>query len=128
MRANGVPDFPDPSADGKFSLKVTKGGDLNPNSGAFQSAEQKCKSLEPAGFGAGSSQSPAQQSQLLKFVSCMRSHGVSNFPDPSSSGQMILKGGSGGVDPNSPTFKTAMQSCRSLLPNGGNGSGVSAGG
>lgn len=128
MRAHGVPDFPDPNASGHFTLKVTKGGDLDPSSAAFKSAEQACKSLEPTGFGSGSSQSPQQQNQLLKFVSCMRSHGVPNFPDPSASGAMKIQGGANGVNPNSPAFKSAMQTCRSDLPNGGNGSSAQVGG
>jgi hypothetical protein len=43
----------------------------------------------------------------------MRSHGVRNFPDPNSQGGFLM---GGDVDPNSPTFKSAMQACQSLLP------------
>jgi hypothetical protein len=53
-----------------------------------------------------------------KFSSCMRKHGVTNFPDPN--GQGVIQFGSGlGIDPNSPTFRTARSACQSLLPNGG---------
>jgi hypothetical protein len=62
-------------------------------------------------------------SQALAFVKCMRQHGVSNMPDPSSSG-----GGTGihlsqlsGAP--SPALKSAQQACMHLLPNGGPGSG-----
>lgn len=117
MRAHGVGDFPDP-VNGHLNFKVTKGSDLDPNSSAYQSAFKACKSLEPPGLRTGAGQNPQQQSQLLKFVSCMRSHGVSNFPDPSASGTLLLQGGTNGVDPNSPQFKSAMQACRSLIPAG----------
>lgn len=54
----------------------------------------------------------------LKFSQCMRSHGVSHFPDPNSTG-LIGIDSSTGIDPRSPTFRSAQQACRHLLPNGG---------
>jgi hypothetical protein len=53
-----------------------------------------------------------------KFSSCMRKHGVSNFPDPNSQG-VIQFGSSQGIDPSSPTFRSARTACQKLLPNGG---------
>jgi hypothetical protein len=41
MRANGVPDFPDPSGD-TLSFNVGAGGDLNPNNPIFQAASRLC--------------------------------------------------------------------------------------
>lgn len=57
---------------------------------------------------------------FLRFSVCMRSHGVPNFPDPSSGGgiQIQLNGGSG-LNPSSPSFQSAQQQCRKLLPGGG---------
>ncbi len=53
-----------------------------------------------------------------KFSACMRRHGVPNFPDPN--GQGVITIGSGmGIDPGSPTFRSAQTTCRKLLPNGG---------
>ena len=112
MRAHGLPSFPDP-VDGQLRLQVTKGGPLDPSSPQFQAAQQACKSLEPPGLQSGGSQSNQQQSQLLRFVSCMRSNGVPNFPDPQN-GRFTITG----VDPNSPQFQQAMQACRKLLPGG----------
>lgn len=127
MRAHGVPDFPDPGANGQITLKVTKGGDLDPQSATYKAAVQSCKSLEPPGFGAGSTQSVATQNKMLQFVSCMRKNGVPNFPEPTASGATIIKSGNG-VDPNSPQFKSAMQTCHKLLPGGGSGASASLGG
>lgn len=56
--------------------------------------------------------------QGAKFSSCMRKHGVTNFPDPNSQG-VIQFGSSQGIDPNSPTFQSARTTCQKLLPNGG---------
>lgn len=52
MRANGIRDFPDPTAKG---LQINRAGDLNPNNPAFRNASKLCsqKSGVP-GFGSGS--------------------------------------------------------------------------
>lgn len=49
----------------------------------------------------------------LAFAACMRSHGISNFPDSD-----VMEPG-GGIDPNSPRFLAAQRACRSLEPQGG---------
>ncbi len=85
----------------------------------------------------GSSSSPAagtgapSHAQAIAFASCIRSHGVPNFPDPTSNGQGGLqiqqadRSGSGpstkvnGAAVNGPAFQGAMQACRHYLPNGG---------
>lgn len=115
MRAHGEPSFPN-AVNGQLTLKVTKGSALDPSSPAFQSALRSCKSLEPAGFAGTGSQNTQQQNQILKFVSCMRKNGVPNMPDPQPNGTMLMTGGQ--INPNSPQFQNAMQTCRSLLPAG----------
>jgi hypothetical protein len=62
--------------------------------------------------------------QLLAYSGCMRSHGVSDFPDPTTSpggGAAIqINGGPGSdLNRNNPTFRAAKQACQSLLPGGG---------
>ncbi|HTX00902.1 MAG TPA: hypothetical protein VMD59_19125 [Acidimicrobiales bacterium] len=52
---------------------------------------------------------------MLKFAQCMRSHGVGNFPEPSSHGTITV---SASVS-QSPKFPAADQTCHTLLPNGG---------
>ena len=54
MRANGVPNFPDPTG-GRLLLRGGPGTGLNPNSPAFRAAAQKCKSLQPSGTAGNSS-------------------------------------------------------------------------
>jgi hypothetical protein len=57
----------------------------------------------------------------LAFARCMRSHGVPNFPDPKVTGTTIqILGSSSGINTQSPAFKSAQQSCKHLLPGGGN--------
>ncbi|MGA8297631.1 MAG: hypothetical protein WB770_11365 [Acidimicrobiales bacterium] len=56
----------------------------------------------------------------LAYSHCMRSHGVPNYPDPVQVGGKIqITGSQSGMNPNSPVFKSAQQSCGHLLPSGG---------
>jgi hypothetical protein len=48
------------------------------------------------------------------FSACMRSHGIRNFPDPSTEGGLEINP-SMGIDPTSPRFKTAAKACQKLL-------------
>jgi hypothetical protein len=72
----------------------------------------------------GSSNKTSNQSSSasgIKFVDCMRSHGVPNLPDPSTEGGIQIQAGSG-VNPQSPAFKAAEAQCAKLLPQGRPGS------
>jgi hypothetical protein len=113
MRSHGVPLFPDPDRQGAIS----PGKAVNPNSPRFRKAQGACRSLLPAGMGnttAGRSQlSPQQQALLLRYAKCMRSHGLPNFPDPTSRGLALEPDQ---VDTRSPRFQAANKICRSLLP------------
>lgn len=66
----------------------------------------------------------SKKSGALEFATCMRAHGVPNFPDPKVSGGGIQLLGSGsGVNPQSPAFQSAQTSCQRLLPGGGPAAG-----
>ena len=62
------------------------------------------------------------QNGLVAFSSCMRSNGVSNFPDPQRLAGGNLKLTLHQLGANSPHFQAAMSACNHLLPNGGSGS------
>jgi hypothetical protein len=118
MRSHGEPQFPDPTAQGTFPL----GAGMSTNSPQFQAAQQACKAFAPAGPLTGQSVTQSNLNKALKFVSCMRSHGVPSMPDPTAQGK--LQGG-GSLPINSPQFFSAYSICRALLPPG---SGFGAGG
>ena len=44
MRANGVPNFPDPQflSGGRIAVKLAPGSGVDPNSPTFQAAARKC--------------------------------------------------------------------------------------
>jgi hypothetical protein len=87
MRANGVPNFPDPNPGGGFNVP---GGD-NPAGPAFRAAQAKCQHLmgSPVGgpLSPGARTHPSAQTlaKLLRIARCMRKHGVPQFPDPATS-------------------------------------------
>jgi hypothetical protein len=58
--------------------------------------------------------------KALAYARCMRSHGVPNFPDPTSSGA-FPKVTPQQVGVSSSGFQAAQNHCRYLLPNGGSG-------
>jgi hypothetical protein len=65
----------------------------------------------------GPTLTPAQRAAALAYSQCMRSHGVPNFPDPNSSGQLLIQGGPGSsLDPGSAAFKNAQNDCKSKQP------------
>jgi hypothetical protein len=111
IRDNGVPDFPDPDPNGRFSgLSHEQQG--NP---AFQAALQACRDLAPGGehenFG-----DPAFVAQARAFAQCMRANGLPDFPDPDAEGR--FRGTTHELQ-GDPKFQTAMATCRPKLPGGG---------
>jgi hypothetical protein len=94
MRANGVPNFPDPSPGRGLLFPV--GAGINPSSPAFGTAQAKCRKLLPGGGppGPGSTTHPSAQTlaKLLRIAQCMRRHRISDFPDPRTSVPFNLAG------------------------------------
>jgi hypothetical protein len=125
MRAHGVTDFPDPDSQGRIQIQAGPGSALDPNNPTFQSAQQACQSLQPK---PSAGQQQQNQQALLKYSQCMRSHGIKDFPDPTTSGGISISAGPGSdLDPNNPTFQTAQTACQHYLP-GGKASRVRTGG
>jgi hypothetical protein len=89
MRANGVPNFPDPEPGGGFAFPIPAG--FQPGAPAVISAQAKCGRFMPhppsgPSVGGSSPQQSAQAlAQLRRVARCMRQHGISDFPDPQTS-------------------------------------------
>jgi hypothetical protein len=73
-----------------------------------------CGGSSAAGSGSTTS-SAGLAGQGVAYSRCMRSHGVSDFPDPTT-----LQGGGVGfqvnLNQNSPTYQAAAKACQSLMP------------
>lgn len=119
LRSHGFPDFPGPSSNGTFHISSSSGA--VPGSPEFQAALNACRKFMPNG---GAVPSPAQQAkmlaQALQYSVCMRSHGITDFPDPQSTNGRVgfsIKAGPGSdLDPNDPQFQAAQKACQKFLP------------
>jgi hypothetical protein len=87
----------------------------------LRAATGACANLNPSNL------SPAQQRQELtddlKFARCMRSHGLPNFPDPTTdprSGRVefVLSISRLGANPRSPQILAKARQCQQVLPAG----------
>jgi hypothetical protein len=118
MRSHGVPTFPDPSAtEGTFGAMVSSAG-IDLSSPTVQAALRACKQYTPI-QNVTPAQSAAQNAEALQFSQCMRSHGVPNYPDPSSAtgagtGAVHLNLNGTGIDLSSPTVQAAINACGGL--------------
>ena len=115
MRAHGITAYPDPREAGGqiiMIMHVGPGSNLNSHSPQYQAARNACKSFSPAG-NLTPAQKAAANARALKYSQCMRSHGISSYPDPNGQGTLVVQAG-GGIDPTSPQFQSAEKACQSL--------------
>jgi hypothetical protein len=69
--------------------------------------------------GTSTSTQPPSASTGNEYAACMRSHGVTDFPDPPAPGSAAQTINPQGLDPNSPTFQSAQEACAKSAPTGG---------
>jgi len=93
MRSNGVPSYPDPNSTG--NLPKGNAQAFGVSTSQYQTAGQACGHLLPSSGSASLTQclmtgdcprsvvQPALE-EGRKFAQCMRSHGVPNWPDPTT--------------------------------------------
>jgi hypothetical protein len=84
-----------------------------------------CGSSAPAEAGlSGGNNTAANAQKAVKFAECMRSNGVSKFPDPGASGKLTIDAIANGssLDTSTPAFTHAISACKALEPAGFTGS------
>jgi hypothetical protein len=113
MRSHGVVDFPDPSSNGTIVVSGTVA-----QSPQYPAADETCHKLLPNGGIPTAAQQAEGLAQLLKVSVCMRAHGISDFPDPTSEGIRVpvRKGMPSDLDSDNPRFQSAEKACQSLQP------------
>lgn len=88
MRSHGQPNFPDPVQEsGDWGFPATAGKPIAP--AACEAAYRHIRSVNQSIYGPASGASVAA---LRAFASCMRGHGLSDWPDPTSDGHFALPG------------------------------------
>jgi len=121
MRAHGVADFPDPIVQqtaGGDSVKVVVAAPAGPSqTPTYNAAAGACKHLAPP-RPTPPTITPQQQQDYLNAATCMRSHGITGFPDPVFADGGVKFPIPSGMDTNSPQFLQARQTCEKLIPAG----------
>jgi hypothetical protein len=118
MRARGIVDLSPPTTVANATQQMVGFGEPPDKQGPkYKAANKVCEYLLP-GSGSGPSQAMVQEqlAKDLKFSECMRSHGITDFPDPKQSSQGISIGPVHGLAASSPQFQAAQKACRSLVP------------
>jgi hypothetical protein len=111
VRSHGVPGWPDPTSDGHFDKSKLRALGNGPR---LRSATLACGHLLPPNTGdSGPTLSP--QTRLAderSFASCMRSHGVTRFPDPNAQAELTIEMVQAqGIDIRSPQVLRVVQTC-----------------
>jgi hypothetical protein len=112
MQTHGVPDFPEPGGSQQSFAAMQK---LDPESPQFKHAVKVCQSFLPKTPPASPAEQEKVEAEALKFARCMQTHGMPNWPDPTSRGYMVAPAGAAA---SSPTYLHAAKSCKALLPMG----------
>ncbi len=115
MRDNGVSNFPDPDANGRFGAGHES---ISRDDPKFKAANEKCRDLLPAGD-KHDVVGPETVQNLVKFAQCMRENGVPDFPDPGADGKFPRDAEQKAH--NDPQFQAASEKCRKDLPQHGGG-------
>ena len=115
-----------PAADGTYTWSVTYSqlGSTPPITAPASSTDVPPGTLPPGtlpqngGQPSGQTITPADQADYLKAATCMRSHGVSDFPDPTFQNNNVTFNIPPNIDPNSAQAKSAEAVCVKLIPPG----------
>jgi hypothetical protein len=116
MRDHGLSNFPEPqvtTGNGQTSVKQVVPASLVA-SPRFKPAQKACRGILPIPQNANQTgaQQQAHKRDLLAFARCLRDHGVSGFPDPTSQGQLTLQMiSAAGVDIHTHAVLTAADAC-----------------
>jgi hypothetical protein len=118
MRSHGVANFPDPvvkSSPGSQSvgIRITPAITGSPH---YNTAQKACQSILPPPSPSNQAAQAQQQHQhaqdILSFVRCLRTHGITRFPDPDAQGRLSLQTvKQDGVDLYAPSFVAAAKAC-----------------
>jgi hypothetical protein len=114
MRTHGIPAFPDPDSHGNFHLLNQQ--TLGVSKQTSLAAKRACQHLFPSNFSSGPPETARQRrvqlADALSFARCIRSRGVSRFPDPNPQGDLsVAMVEAQGIDVHSHAFLQVVEAC-----------------
>lgn len=116
IRAHGMPNLPDPIIDSHGRASLPPGTPTPP-----PAARQACQTIYnrlPASLRNDAAPDIAME---IKFAQCMRSHGLTDWPDPNADGTYPLPADLRAESKSSPLFariRTTWDACRAFNPSG----------
>jgi len=115
MRTHGVPNYPDPHRYSQGNMPTLSNQDLGVSKQTAVAAQQPCERLFPDAGSAPRETAQQQRTLLadaLSFARCMRSHGLTRFPDPTAqAGLTVEVAQAAGIDLHSPAVLRVAQEC-----------------
>ncbi|MFJ3406302.1 hypothetical protein [Promicromonospora sp. NPDC090134] len=117
MRENGITDFPDPEKQGEGGISIGLPEGLDPESEEFKTASDACVDLQP-GPDENTTMDPETHEELVEYAECMRTNGITEYPDPEPGGGMVI-GPDMGFDTQSDEFQAAEDTCEDIRPESG---------
>jgi hypothetical protein len=117
VRSHGVPNFPDPDSNGQIPKEAVVRALREVSDSRAKAATNACANLNPAGQGSPTL-TAQEQHDYLRAAACMRSHGITNFPDPTFPGGRVNLSIPSSIDTRSRQFTQAAQTCTKLIPAG----------
>jgi hypothetical protein len=117
VRSHGVPGFPDPGSNGQIPKEAVVRALRGVSDSRAKAATNACANLNPAGQG-GPTLTAQEQQDYLKAAACIRSHGITSFPDPTFPGGRVSLSIPSSIDTKSRQFTQAAQICTKLIPAG----------
>ena len=111
MRKHGVLNFTDPNVGGGYPDGYMK--NINASSTQYVIATKDCRPLATAANMAPWTQAQwaAYDIMMLKISTCMRTHGITNFPDPKGGEEGGFGTAAGPIDVGSPQYAAAAKKC-----------------
>ena len=114
MRKHGVSGYPDPQVttnpDGSVAVAIA-GSSSGTAAPGFEAAQKACSGILLAASSAVGHSGPSKQA-FLAFAHCLHTHGILDFPDPDTQGQItgqMIR--ASGVDLKAASFMTAADAC-----------------
>lgn len=109
MQTHGVPNWPEP---GPGAVAAMRKADFS--TPQFKAALKTCRAEVPQVGETPSTPLPQKVlAEALKYTQCMRSHGVPNWPEPTSTYYVAPPSGS---EATSPAVQRAARACHALIP------------